>query len=183
MHFTQRSGVLLEHTEHHEDMMDKKLFDHDPCTVHKPLNMNYNQMPDRGIPTVVSIAMHLRNLNVLLQVMLVCEGDLDGCEKKSTQSFLFCERLNNEICKKSSYISEKNGWDSERESDMEKMLSCCCCGEGTGPLRAAQKPTTNKKSHRFTASKFPLTSLSLSLLIFFFGKTQDSRTFIESRAR
>lgn len=72
----------LEHTD--RDMMDKKLFDHDPCTD-KPL-CNYNQMADRT--TIgVSIAMNLRNLNVWLQVMLVCGGDLDGVKLKKVHSF------------------------------------------------------------------------------------------------
>lgn len=65
---------LLEHTD--RDMMDKKLFDHALCTD-IPVYIRHIRMVDRIPMEVVSIAMHLRNQTVLLQVVLVCEGDLD----------------------------------------------------------------------------------------------------------
>jgi hypothetical protein len=57
--------------------MDKRLFDLVRC-MENTLWYNYNRMVVDRIPMeVVSIVMHLRSLNVLLQVSLVCEGDLE----------------------------------------------------------------------------------------------------------
>lgn len=125
----------------HQDMMDKKPFDHVLSSTDIPMRIG-SQMAARN-PTAASIAMHPHNLCVSLRELRVYEGDLEEIHNRFRILFFRFTTVRRKPQQKNHFTTtcveklERTlpvGGDTGESLAADGVTICCGCADATVPF-------------------------------------------------